>query len=105
MGDGEDSRGKDEGGVGGAEHLAEVEMGMGAESFSSTAYCENCVVHVQRYSIHFPDLIPFPETVTCSYFSSLGSLQLSYCMSTYVMSMYVIEVLCIELLSISCVRF
>ena len=43
-------------------------MGMGAESLSSTAYCENCVVHVQRYSIKFPDLMLFPETVTCKYF-------------------------------------
>ena len=45
-GDGEDGGGNDEGGVEGAEDLADVEMGMGAESFSSTAYCENCVVHV-----------------------------------------------------------
>ena len=48
-----DSGGGSGGGVGDAEDRNEVEMGMGAESFSSTAYSGTCGRHGQWKDIDF----------------------------------------------------
>ena len=59
-----EGKGRAGGGVGDAEDCSEVEMGMGAESFSSTAYSGTCCMDsgkTVKHSIKFQILGHFPN--------------------------------------------